>query len=263
MASDANDGARRPKRFRAAALKVDTEPRLLRAARLLRRQLPGDERFGDPLSTTGDEPAQVVARRVSALQPDRPSLAHELGLGALQVWQSLSEASGRGRGDVDVALLFTDLVGFSSWALDAGDEAAVELLRAVGDVVESTVDEQAGVIVKRLGDGAMVAFTQPNAAVEAALDANAALAGVEVAGHRPLMRSGIHHGRPRRLGGDYLGVDVNIAARVGEAAKGGQVLVSETACGELDPARFDVGKAKRLRADGIPKDFRVCEVSRA
>src|SRR5215207_3251087 len=124
---------REPKRFRRAALKVDTEPRLLRAARHLRRQLPGDERFGDPLSTAGDEPPQVLARRVSALQPDRPSLAHELGLGALQVWQSLSEASGRGRGDTDVALLFTDLVGFSSWALDAGDEAAVELLRAVGD----------------------------------------------------------------------------------------------------------------------------------
>jgi adenylate cyclase len=263
MARDGNDGGRRPKRFRAAAVKVDTEPRLLRAARLLRRQLPGDERFGDPLSTAGDEPPQVLARRVSALQPDRPSLAHELGLGALQVWQSLSEASGRGRGEVDVALLFTDLVGFSSWALDAGDEAAVQLLRAVGDAVEAAVAEHEGAIVKRLGDGAMVAFTHPDAAVESALDANAALAGVEVAEHRPQMRSGIHHGRPRRLGGDYLGVDVNIAARVGEAAKGGQVLVSEPACRELDAERFEVGKPKRLRADGIPKDFRVCEVSRA
>ncbi len=53
-------------------------------------------------------------------------------MGALQVWQSLSEAQGRGHGDRDVAILFTDLVDFSDWALDAGDAAAVELLRKVG-----------------------------------------------------------------------------------------------------------------------------------
>src|SRR5215212_7262990 len=55
----------------------------------------------------------------------------ELGLGALQAWQALSEAQGRGRGTVDVAILFTDIVKFSPWALDAGDEAALELLREV------------------------------------------------------------------------------------------------------------------------------------
>ena len=41
------------------------------------------------------------------------------------------------------------------------------------------------------------------------------------------MRAGIHWGSPRKLGGDYLGVDVNIAARVGDAAKADQVLVSD------------------------------------
>ena len=44
-------------------------------------------------------------------------------MGALQVWQSLSEAQGRGHGDRDVAILFTDLVDFSDWVLEAGDDA--------------------------------------------------------------------------------------------------------------------------------------------
>ena len=44
-------------------------------------------------------------------------------MGALQVWQSLSEAQGRGQGDREVAILFTDLVGFSDWVLEAGDDA--------------------------------------------------------------------------------------------------------------------------------------------
>src|SRR5215212_11954084 len=114
---------RRLARIRARAVKADSAPQLLAAARWLRRQLPGDERFGDPLSTAGDAPPEVIARRVQALQrTDRPSVAHELGLGALQVWQGFSEAAGRGRGFEEVALLFTDLVGFSSWALEVGDE---------------------------------------------------------------------------------------------------------------------------------------------
>ena len=85
--------------IRAAAVQADSAPSLLAVARWLRRRLPGDERFGDPLSTAGDAPPEVIARQVSALQKtDRPSVAHELGLGALQVWQGLSEATGRGRG---------------------------------------------------------------------------------------------------------------------------------------------------------------------
>src|SRR6202035_5493886 len=114
-------------RLRAAAVRIDTKPSLLAAARRLRRRLPGDEQFGDPLSTAGDEPVHLVARGVTALQPERESVAQELGLAGLQLWQSLSEAAGRGRGDDPLAVLFTDLVGFSSWALKAGDAAVLEL----------------------------------------------------------------------------------------------------------------------------------------
>ena len=50
-------------------------------------------------------------------------------MGALQVWQGLSEAQGRGQGDREVAILFIDLVDFSDWVLEAGDEQAVVLVR--------------------------------------------------------------------------------------------------------------------------------------
>jgi adenylate cyclase len=250
------------RRLREAAVGVDSHPWLLAVARRLRRTMPGDERFGDPLSTAGDRAVHVVAREVSSLQPDRPSAFHELGLGALQLWQSLSEASGRGRGDEDVALLFTDLVGFSSWALKAGDAAALDLLRDVGVVVERAVADHRGAIVKRLGDGVMAAFSHPQPAVEAALEAQAGLGSIEVAGHRPRMRAGVHYGRPRRLGGDYLGIDANVAARVGEAAKAGEVLVSDTAVALLEVDGLRLGRARRLRAAGTPRDLRVQAVSR-
>jgi adenylate cyclase len=75
------------------------------------------------------------------------------------------------------------------------------------------------------------------------------------------MRVGLHWGSPRKLGGDYLGVDVNIAARVGEAAKPGQVLVSEAMLARIDATGLRTGRAKRLRADGAPRDLHVVRVS--
>lgn len=247
----------RSERAREAGLRADTHPALLSLASWLRRRLPGDERFGDALSTTGEEPAQVVGRGVASLQPDRPSVVHELGLVGLQLWQSMSDSGARGRGERDVAIVFTDLVGFSSWALEAGDEAALELLREVVSAVEDETEARGGRIIKWLGDGSMSVFGDPKDAVDAALAASVRLRDIEVSGHSPRMRAGVHVGRPRKVGGDYLGIDVNVAARVADAARAEQLLVSETTFALLDGDAFEVGRSKTLRAAGAPKGFRV------
>jgi adenylate cyclase len=250
-------------RLRQAAVRIDSRPGLLAAVRRLRRGLPGDASFGDPLSTAGLTPVEYVARGVSALEPERESVLQELGLAGLQLWQALSEATGRGAGDQPLALLFTDLVGFSSWALKAGDGAVLRLLREVGAAEEAAVLGHEGQIVKRLGDGLMASFLSVPAAIGAALDAHDSLEGITVDGYQPRMRAGVHYGRPRRLGGDLLGVDVNIAARVGDAAKAGELLVSDTALELLDGDGLRRGRTRRLRADGVPRDMLVARVSRA
>ena len=75
---------------------------------------------------------EAMQRLVEEVQPEGPSTLREIGKGALQAWQALSEAQRRRQGTADVAIVFTDLVGFSDWALEAGDEAALEVLRQVG-----------------------------------------------------------------------------------------------------------------------------------
>jgi adenylate cyclase len=249
-------------RLRSAAVRIDSQPGLLAAIRRLRRRLPGDEQFGDPLSTAGVTPVEYVARGVSALEPDRQSALQELGLAGLQVWQALSDATGRSEEGRPIALLFTDLVGFSTWALKAGDPAVLRLLREVGAAVETAVLNRQGEIIKRLGDGLMASFVDVESAVLAALDAHEALQPVEVDGYQPKMRAGVHYGRPRRLGGDLLGVDVNIAARVGDAAKAGEVLASDAALELLDGDGWRLGRTRRLRADGTPRGMVVARVSR-
>lgn len=223
----------------------------------MRQLLPGDSRFGDPLSTGGAAPGQVAGRRLAALTAQRPGVLREAGLTALQVWQALSERQGRGRGDRRLAIVFTDLIDFSGWALEAGDEAALDLLRDVGQAIELPVREHGGEVVKRLGDGMMAVFEDPGAATRALSAARDRLAEVAADGYEPRMRAGMHVGRPRHIGGDYLGVDVNIAARIAQHASGDELLVSEPTLELLgeDPSKAKV--KRRLKLKGVPKDLQV------
>jgi adenylate cyclase len=259
---DRRDRAGRLARTRAALRRFDEHARTVGAAKALRMLLPGDHDYGDPLSVAGNEPTHLLGQRLAAATAERPSVMREIGMSALQVWQAMSEAQGRGRGDRELAILFTDLVEFSDWALQAGDERAVELLRRVGLAVEPLVVERRGEVVKRLGDGLMAVFETPADAVEAALDAVDATSSVEVDGYRPRLRAGIHVGKPRRLGSDYLGVDVNVAARVAGAAGPGEVLVSEAACAQLGDNSVTMRQRRRFKAKGAPSDLRVFEVTR-
>jgi class 3 adenylate cyclase len=267
--SAGEQGARPPGRARragarvkAAARRFEQSPKLVIATKLARELLPGDSRFGDPLSTAGGEQPQVVGRRLAELTADRPGVLREAGLSALQVWQSISEAQGRGRGTGELAVVFTDLVEFSNWALQAGDDAALDFLRDVGQAIEPPVKDHGGEMVKRLGDGMMAVFEDPQGALDALFEARSRLDGVDVEGYDPRIRAGMHVGRPRRLGGDYLGVDVNVAARVADEAGADEILLSGQALEHLETSALEVEEKGLVRIKGVPEDVTSFSVSR-
>ena len=251
----------RGRRARAAARRFNQSPALLTAAKLVRELLPGDSRFGDPLSTAGRAQPEVAGKRLAELTAERPGILREAGLTALQVWQAVSEAQGRGQGEETMAILFTDLVDFSDFALEAGDEAALELLREVGEAIEPPVGTHGGEVVKRLGDGMMAVFAEPQQALEAVAEAQERLTDVTADGYSPRIRAGMHVGRPRKLGGDYLGVDVNIAARVAEEAGPDELLVSDRALALLDSDSLSAKRKRRFSVKGVPKDLTVYSVA--
>jgi adenylate cyclase len=220
----------------------------------LRRALPGDEQFGDPLSTAGGRPLDLVASRAYGLQHGRLSLLGETALLALQLAEWLVED--RGTEADGMAIVFTDLEGFSTWALDAGDEHSLELLRRVDVIVTSAVLEHGGTVVKRLGDGAMATFADPLGAAIAADQAVAAVGRISYEGYAARMRAAVRWGSPHAIGGDYVGVDVNIAARMCEAARPGEVLICEEVRRRLDD-RWRVTAGEPASLKGIPDDLRI------
>lgn len=249
---------------RRGAKALDANEALLAFVRRIRERLPGDEDFGDPLSTARFGHLAVANTQWTDLTENRPGVVRELGRGALQVWQSVLEARGQDRGDVPLTVLFTDLVAFSEWALSAGDDDTLRLLREVAVAIEPPVKRRGGHVVKRLGDGMMAVFASPQSAFDAIVEANEGLKGIEVAGYRPRIRAGMHTGNPRKLGGDYLGIDVNIAARVAQKATAGEILVSHATLALLDPETF-VSRKKRafslLRAKGVPDELEVYSIA--
>jgi class 3 adenylate cyclase len=115
-----------------------------------------------------------------------------------------------------------------------------------------------------MGDGIMAVFSQPATAVAAAIKAREGVKSLDVDGYTPRMRVGIHTGRPQRIGSDWLGIDVNIAARVMERATRGELVVSAATLDGIADEDFELlgVEAKRLRRqvfaakqDGVPADL--------
>ena len=202
-----------------------------------------------------------MGRRLSELTAERPGVLRDAGLSALQVWQSLSEAQGRGRADTELAIVFTDLVEFSAWALQAGDDEAVELLRDVAHALEPPIGDAGGKVVKRLGDGLMAVFDEPDRALAAVLEGRERLGAVEADGYGPRIRAGLHVGRPRCIGGDYLGVDVTIAARLAQEADADELLVSHGVIETLDGAELDFKRKRRFKVKGVPRELEAYAVA--
>jgi class 3 adenylate cyclase len=238
-------------------------PAVIAFIKRARRALPGDPEFGDPLSAAGVGGPRAAARAADRLL-DRDAASREVSLAGLQVWQALTERVSGQPAYGEVTLVFTDLVGFSDWSLRAGDDATLTLLRRVAQVTEPPLLAAGGHIVKRMGDGTMAVFSDAGTAVSAVLRALEAVRTVEVGGYTPHMRAGIHTGRPQRIGSDWLGVDVNIAARVMDRATKGGLVVSQSTLEQIGEDDFEAlgVTVKRVRKQlfspkiaGVPEDL--------
>jgi class 3 adenylate cyclase len=119
------------------------------------------------------------------------------------------------------AILFTDFVESTKQLSAVGDRAWRNLLDSHDVIARTVVEQHGGHLVRTTGDGILAIFDGPGRAIRCTTalgDALQAL-GVEI-------RAGLHTGEVERRGTEIAGIAVHIAARVLEAADGGELLVS-------------------------------------
>jgi class 3 adenylate cyclase/tetratricopeptide (TPR) repeat protein len=155
-----------------------------------------------------------------------------------------------------ITLLFTDLVRSTELADRLGEAEADELRRMHFRLLRQAVAHGGGWEVKNLGDGLMVAFDSPAAAVRCAVAMQQALDDYNLLHpDRALaVRIGMHAGEPVREDGDFFGMAVTIAKRLCDRARGGQILTTEEMAdlaGPQDVARFR--PAGRLTLKGLAR----------
>jgi len=165
------------------------------------------------------------------------------------------EVHGEGGAPMELTVAFTDLEDFTSYTEAEGDDTASRLL--IGHHRESAaiVRARGGRVLKRLGDGLMLTFPEPEAAV---------LACLELGEAAPLrLRAGIHGGHVMVTSDDLYGHLVNLAARLTSSAAGGQLIVTDhvrAAVGDLLGVAFDGPYQRRFK--GIEEVVQVHLTSR-
>ena len=178
------------------------------------------------------------ADALAAYHEARTVLVDDLGLEPGQALRELEKAilvqdpsldvtvPSRSTGDLPtgtVTLLFCDVEASTEALSELGRVEYAELLAEYRRVVRQSFAAEGGVEVDTQGDAFFVAFPTAAAAVQAAAQAQRALAhGVLQA------RFGIHTGEPLLGPTGYVGLDLPRAARICAAGHGGQVLISQS-----------------------------------
>ena len=130
-----------------------------------------------------------------------------------------------------VTFLFTDIEGSTRLLDELGAERYAEALAEHRGIVREACKAHGGVEVDTQGDSFFIAFPTAPGALEAAAEAQRALARGVIQ-----VRMGIHTGTPHVAAEGYVGADVHRAARIAAVAHGGQVLVSSATAELVEPS---------------------------
>ncbi len=165
--------------------------------------------------------------------------------------------------DGTVSLLFSDIENSTVIIERLGDLRAQEVFRTHNQAIREQIARHGGYEVKSMGDGFMIAFASARRALLCAVDIQRWLADY-CARHAeaPIrVRIGLHTGEAIRESGDFFGKTVVLAARIGAAAQGGEILVSSTFKAITESAgdiRYDAGRDLNLK--GLTGSHRVHRV---
>ncbi len=149
-------------------------------------------------------------------------------------------------------VLFTDIVGSTSRAVELGDRPWAELLERHRGLVRAELTRFRGREVDTIGDGFLATFDGPARAVRCAVAIASAVQalGLEI-------RAGVHTGEIELRGDDVAGVAVHIASRVSGLAGPGQVLVSRTVVDLVAGSGIEFADCGEHELKGVPGPWQL------
>lgn len=156
-----------------------------------------------------------------------------------------------------IAVMFSDIRGFTSYTARRGDQAAYNLSKTHDSLLREQIDRENGIVVKTMGDGIMAAFADLSSAVHAAVAIHRAVRepGAEHPKELVDIGIGLASGTPIMTDADLIGHSVNLSQRVCSVAKGGQILVTEEFAHDVtlpdDCHLLRLGKRKLKGLDNI------------
>jgi class 3 adenylate cyclase len=213
-------------------------------------------RYAEAIAAEGDEAtahrdlraARTVFERLGAIR----DLQH---VDALLGESSLPAAPAE---RVTKTLMFTDIVTSTDLIGVVGDEAWAELLAWHNRELRSSFASHRGEEVKSTGDGFFVTFDKASDGIDCAVDIQQRLMRHRREhGFAPSVRIGLHAAGATRDGHDYGGQGVHIAARVGGAASGQEILVTTEVLEQGGRTRYRASEPRMLTLKGVREPVEV------
>lgn len=172
-----------------------------------------------------------------------------------------SGGHGQAGSRVTRTFMFTDIVTSTELLEAMGDDAWEDLIAWHDATLRQVVAEHKGDEVSHTGDGFFVAFESARDAIEAAVGIQRRLAGHRREhGFAPWVRIGVHTAEVSRVGANYRGVGVHVAARVSALASREQIFASAATLEAASTVPYPVSERSPTTLKGIKEPVEVASV---
>ena len=163
-----------------------------------------------------------------------------------------------------VTLLFTDVEGFTEMVDRLGDAEVYLLMRRHHAIVAEALSRHGGLELERQGDGLLLAFEDPAAALRCAIEIQRELAVHSARWpDRPLrVRMGLHLGQPLRDRDVYFGRVLIVGSRIMSLARGGEILISSAVSDRIEASgEFVFAPSREVALKGLRQTQRVARAA--
>ena len=164
-----------------------------------------------------------------------------------------------------VTFLFSDIEESTALLRRVGDDPFASIRGSHRRLLRVAFAAHGGQEIDTAGDGFFIVFDSARSAAAAAVDAQLALAEARWPAEAEVrVRMGLHTAEPHLSEDGYVGIGVHRAARICEAARGGQILVSNATAGIIEDAELtglellDLGEH---RLKGLPREQRLFQLT--